>query len=159
MIKSGRRAAHHRFFRERVKKLGLATSLVYQNPGPSRVGLKLMDHNGLADPYVKLHLLPGASKGMFSKYNVEVFALDAPWEGPDPPTQEKEEFGCDFQALPIICGTAVENWIVLQMTRVANKLRTKTLRNTLNPTWNETLTYYGITDEDMIRKTLRFVPG
>uniref|UniRef100_A0A670YQS8 C2 domain-containing protein n=2 Tax=Pseudonaja textilis TaxID=8673 RepID=A0A670YQS8_PSETE len=58
-----------------------------------------MDHNVLADPYVKLHLLPGASK--------------------------------------------------------ANKLRTKTLRNTLNPTWNETLTYYGITDEDMIRKTLR----
>ncbi|NXP50894.1 RP3A protein, partial [Heliornis fulica] len=63
-------------------------------------GLKPMDHNGLADPYVKLHLLPGASK--------------------------------------------------------ANKLRTKTLRNTLNPTWNETLTYYGITDEDMIRKTLRW---
>ncbi|XP_061461301.1 double C2-like domain-containing protein beta [Rhineura floridana] len=62
-------------------------------------GLKPMDHNGLADPYVKLHLLPGASK--------------------------------------------------------ANKLKTKTLRNTLNPTWNETLTYYGITDEDMIRKTLR----
>ncbi|XP_072909627.1 double C2-like domain-containing protein beta isoform X2 [Hemitrygon akajei] len=62
-------------------------------------GLKSMDHNGLADPYVKLHLLPGASK--------------------------------------------------------ANKLRTKTLRNTLNPVWNETLTYYGITDEDMIRKTLR----
>ncbi|XP_055223042.1 double C2-like domain-containing protein beta isoform X5 [Gorilla gorilla gorilla] len=65
----------------------------------SAQGLKPMDHNGLADPYVKLHLLPGASK--------------------------------------------------------ANKLRTKTLRNTLNPTWNETLTYYGITDEDMIRKTLR----
>ncbi|KAJ6657327.1 hypothetical protein lerEdw1_002694 [Lerista edwardsae] len=39
----------------------------------------------------------------------------------------------------------------------ANKLRTKTLRNTLNPTWNETLTYYGITDEDMIRKTLRTI--
>ncbi|XP_058854335.1 double C2-like domain-containing protein beta isoform X1 [Acipenser ruthenus] len=64
-----------------------------------RKGLKPMDHNGLADPYVKLHLLPGASK--------------------------------------------------------ANKLRTKTLRNTLNPAWNETLTYYGITDEDMVRKTLR----
>ncbi|XP_060768418.1 double C2-like domain-containing protein beta isoform X1 [Neoarius graeffei] len=62
-------------------------------------GLKPMDHNGLADPYVKLHLLPGASK--------------------------------------------------------ANKLRTKTLRNTLNPVWSETLTYYGITDEDMVRKTLR----
>uniref|UniRef100_UPI00358F928C double C2-like domain-containing protein beta isoform X2 n=1 Tax=Myxine glutinosa TaxID=7769 RepID=UPI00358F928C len=62
-------------------------------------GLKPMDSNGLADPYVKLHLLPGASK--------------------------------------------------------ANKLRTKTLRNTLNPVWNETLTYYGLTDEDMQRKTLR----
>ncbi|XP_051552075.1 double C2-like domain-containing protein beta isoform X1 [Myxocyprinus asiaticus] len=62
-------------------------------------GLKPMDHNGLSDPYVKLHLLPGASK--------------------------------------------------------ANKLRTKTLRNTLNPVWSETLTYYGITDEDMVRKTLR----
>uniref|UniRef100_UPI00398E79FF double C2-like domain-containing protein beta n=1 Tax=Pristiophorus japonicus TaxID=55135 RepID=UPI00398E79FF len=61
-------------------------------------GLKPMDSNGLADPYVKLHLLPGASK--------------------------------------------------------ANKLRTKTIRNTLNPTWNETLTYYGITTEDMVRKTL-----
>uniref|UniRef100_A0A3P8VHS8 C2 domain-containing protein n=3 Tax=Cynoglossus semilaevis TaxID=244447 RepID=A0A3P8VHS8_CYNSE len=58
-----------------------------------------MDSNGLADPYVKLHLLPRASK--------------------------------------------------------ANKLRTKTLRNTLNPAWNETLTYHGLTDEDMQRKTLR----
>uniref|UniRef100_A0A3B3VV58 C2 domain-containing protein n=1 Tax=Poecilia latipinna TaxID=48699 RepID=A0A3B3VV58_9TELE len=65
----------------------------------SSEGLKPMDHNGLSDPYVKLHLLPGASK--------------------------------------------------------ANKLRTKTLHNTLNPVWNETLTYYGITDEDMVRKTLR----
>ncbi|XP_024909226.1 rabphilin-3A-like isoform X2 [Cynoglossus semilaevis] len=62
-------------------------------------GLKPMDSNGLADPYVKLHLLPGASK--------------------------------------------------------ANKLRTKTLRNTRNPAWNETLTYHGLTDEDMQRKTLR----
>ncbi|OWK61141.1 Rabphilin-3A [Lonchura striata] len=62
-------------------------------------GLKPMDSNGLADPYVKLHLLPGASK--------------------------------------------------------SNKLRTKTLRNTRNPVWNETLVYHGITDEDMQRKTLR----
>ncbi|XP_071371785.1 rabphilin-3A [Centroberyx affinis] len=62
-------------------------------------GLKPMDSNGLADPYVKLHLLPGASK--------------------------------------------------------SNKLRTKTLKNTLNPVWNETLVYYGITDEEMTRKTLR----
>ncbi|KAI5624389.1 rabphilin-3A isoform X1, partial [Silurus asotus] len=36
------------------------------------------------------------------------------------------------------------------------KLRTKTLRNTLNPAWNETLVYHGITNEDMQRKTLRF---
>ncbi|NXN96076.1 RP3A protein, partial [Rhinopomastus cyanomelas] len=66
-------------------------------------GLKPMDSNGLADPYVKLHLLPGASK--------------------------------------------------------SNKLRTKTLRNTRNPVWNETLVYHGITDEDMQRKTLRQVRG
>ncbi|XP_051682526.1 rabphilin-3A isoform X3 [Oryctolagus cuniculus] len=62
-------------------------------------GLKPMDSNGLADPYVKLHLLPGASK--------------------------------------------------------SNKLRTKTLRNTRNPVWNETLVYHGITEEDVQRKTLR----
>ncbi|KAF4790546.1 Rabphilin-3A [Turdus rufiventris] len=66
---------------------------------PVSLGLKPMDSNGLADPYVKLHLLPGASK--------------------------------------------------------SNKLRTKTLRNTRNPVWNETLVYHGITDEDMQRKTLR----
>ncbi|XP_061764139.1 rabphilin-3A [Nerophis ophidion] len=62
-------------------------------------GLKPMDSNGLADPYVKLHLLPGASK--------------------------------------------------------SNKLRTKTLKNTLNPVWNESLVYHGISDDEMSRKTLR----
>ncbi|XP_068606120.1 double C2-like domain-containing protein alpha [Brachionichthys hirsutus] len=62
-------------------------------------GLKPMDFNGLSDPYVKLHLLPGACK--------------------------------------------------------ANKLKTRTIRNCLNPVWNETLTYVGITEEDMHRKTLR----
>ncbi|XP_032899629.1 rabphilin-3A-like isoform X2 [Amblyraja radiata] len=62
-------------------------------------GLKPMDSNGLADPYVKVHLLPGASK--------------------------------------------------------SNKLRTKTLRNTRNPVWNERLTYHGIIEDDMLRKTLR----
>ncbi|XP_072771864.1 double C2-like domain-containing protein alpha [Nerophis lumbriciformis] len=62
-------------------------------------GLKPMDFNGLADPYVKVHLLPGACK--------------------------------------------------------ANKLKTKTVRNCLNPVWEETLTYVGITQEDIVRKTLR----
>lgn len=37
----------------------------------------------------------------------------------------------------------------------SNKLRTKTLKNTLNPVWNETLDYYGISDEEMSRKSLR----
>lgn len=34
---------------------------------------------------------------------------------------------------------------------------TKTLRNTRNPVWNETLQYHGITEEDMQRKTLRWL--
>ncbi|XP_063067151.1 double C2-like domain-containing protein beta [Engraulis encrasicolus] len=62
-------------------------------------GLRPMDSNGLADPYVKLHLLPGASK--------------------------------------------------------ANKLRTKTLKNTLTPVWSEILVYHGITADDLQRRTLR----
>ncbi|XP_071094269.1 rabphilin-3A-like isoform X2 [Haliotis cracherodii] len=62
-------------------------------------GLKAMDSNGLSDPYVKLHLLPGANK--------------------------------------------------------STKMRTKTIHKTLNPEWNETLTYYGITEEDCLKKTLR----
>ncbi|XP_069769096.1 double C2-like domain-containing protein alpha isoform X2 [Narcine bancroftii] len=36
-----------------------------------------------------------------------------------------------------------------------NKLKTKTMRNTLNPCWNETLTYHGVTEDDVVRKTLR----
>lgn len=39
----------------------------------------------------------------------------------------------------------------------ANKLKTKTIRNSLNPVWNETLTYEGITPQDMKRKMLRWV--
>ncbi|CAN0053044.1 unnamed protein product [Lampetra planeri] len=62
-------------------------------------GLKRSHSGGHADPYVKLHLMPGASK--------------------------------------------------------ANKLRSKTVKHTLNPEWNERLTYHGITDEDILKKTLQ----
>ncbi|XP_052248245.1 double C2-like domain-containing protein beta isoform X3 [Dreissena polymorpha] len=63
------------------------------------MSLKAMDSNGLSDPYVKLHLLPGVSK--------------------------------------------------------STKLRTKTIHKTLNPQWNETLVYHGISADDMLKKTLR----
>ncbi|XP_073257469.1 rabphilin-3A-like isoform X1 [Porites lutea] len=62
-------------------------------------GLKAMDHSGTSDPYVKLHLLPGASK--------------------------------------------------------SNKMRTQTKYKTLNPKFDETLVYHGITDDDMSKKSLR----
>lgn len=45
--------------------------------------------------------------------------------------------------------------ILFVLSPQANKLRTKTLKNTLNPVWNETLVYHGITAADMTTKTLR----
>ncbi|KAI4799624.1 hypothetical protein KUCAC02_016797, partial [Chaenocephalus aceratus] len=89
-------------------------------------GLKPMDHNGLSDPYVKLHLLPGASKIWWPFKVVQL------------------------ELCPSVCEQVALNYFLFN----ANKLRTKTLHNTLNPVWSETLTYYGITDEDMVRKTL-----
>lgn len=39
----------------------------------------------------------------------------------------------------------------------STKLRTKTIHKTLNPEWRENLVYYGITDEDRLKKTLRLI--
>lgn len=57
---------------------------------------------------------------------------------------------------PLILGTNFQ-WLIftLSLLSQANKLRTKTLKNTLNPVWNETLVYHGITAADMTTKTLR----
>ncbi|KAK6102300.1 C2 domain family protein [Brugia pahangi] len=63
--------------------------------------LRAMDKNGLSDPYVKLYLIPGASK--------------------------------------------------------ATKMVSKTIEKTLNPFWNEEFTYYGVTDEDQLNKSLRLL--
>lgn len=37
----------------------------------------------------------------------------------------------------------------------ATKLTSKTIEKTLNPEWHEELIYYGITEEDRLKKTLR----
>ncbi|CAF0749281.1 unnamed protein product [Adineta ricciae] len=62
--------------------------------------LRAADSNGLSDPYVKLHLVPGVAK--------------------------------------------------------ATKLRSHTIRRTLNPDFDETLVYHGISAEDIKIKTLKF---
>ncbi len=55
--------------------------------------------------------------------------------------------------------SVIKSWKVNNMETTFSlqsfKLRTKTIPKTLNPEWNETLTYYGITDEDVRKKTLR----
>ncbi|KAI3373989.1 hypothetical protein L3Q82_022553 [Scortum barcoo] len=135
-------------------------------------GLKPMDHNGLSDPYVKLHLLPGASKWVSSLSDMRPTMVVSSANlydgvcGVDGRTvtgEESEEGWAEHAALWCACvqdqcrGCVVPDSHHLRPVgeEVANKLRTKTLHNTLNPVWSETLTYYGITDEDMVRKTLR----
>ncbi len=103
---------------------------------PSLVkGLKPMDSNGLADPYVKLHLLPGASKVVIFKIN--------------PANGNNSCTSC--------CRNGHRTWWMHDILLISqsNKLKTKTIRTTLNPAWNETLVYHGITNEDMQKKTLR----
>lgn len=60
-----------------------------------------------------------------------------------------------FNSLYILNSTFISNSLFSFLSPQANKLRTKTLKNTLNPVWNETLVYHGITAADMTTKTLR----
>ncbi len=73
---------------------------------------------------------------------------------------EAEQVGVLTALIPLLFDQATEiTSLKFVLPRVAvpqsNKLRTKTLKNTLNPVWNETLVYHGITDDEMSRKTLR----
>lgn len=146
-----------------------------------------MDFNGLADPYVKLHLLPGACKVLLCYHNmilclpvhvlfqpfnilfktfmlvyiymrVQVQTMTSALKQNDL-LASKNCFPAEVACCLLLCEKSFRLWhyssLLFCFDAQANKLKTKTVRNTLNPVWNETLTYCGITEEDMYRKTLR----
>ncbi|VDM78718.1 unnamed protein product [Strongylus vulgaris] len=124
--------------------------------------LKAMDSNGFSDPYVKLHLLPGNAKATKLTSKTIEKTLNPEWNeelhyygqekkltvhlirAKNLKAMDSNGFSDPYVKLHLLPGNAK-----------ATKLTSKTIEKTLNPEWNEELHYYGVTEEDKQRKTLR----
>ena len=119
------------------------------------------------DTYVKANLLPGASKVRASPRPLPL-GLTPRWQHPLSTLILPHGAWASGPELLIVGGTAEES--VGEMgggalepeetpTTLpgpqASQLRTRTVRGTRGPVWEETLTYHGFTCQDAGRKTLR----